>query len=52
LAYLGTLLPGFWVGPLVVHLGYEHFFGWVMLCTLPGFVVTWLVARRLPEAES
>jgi PAT family beta-lactamase induction signal transducer AmpG len=50
LAYLGNAIPGFWIGPLAGQLGYTGFFGWVMLCALPGLVVTGLIARRLPDA--
>jgi PAT family beta-lactamase induction signal transducer AmpG len=39
-AYLGMLLPGLGAGYLLAALGYEKFFCWVMLCTLPGFWVT------------
>jgi PAT family beta-lactamase induction signal transducer AmpG len=49
LAYLGTLLPTFWIGPLQARLGYENFFWWVMLCTIPGFIVTWLVMQNQPK---
>jgi PAT family beta-lactamase induction signal transducer AmpG len=49
LAYLGNLIPGFWVGPLAAYAGYEYFFIWVMLCTLPGFIVTWLVAGKIKD---
>jgi PAT family beta-lactamase induction signal transducer AmpG len=49
LAYLGNLIPGFWVGSLVKYLGYESFFWWVILCTLPGLAVTWLVVVRKKE---
>jgi PAT family beta-lactamase induction signal transducer AmpG len=51
LAYLGYVLPGFWAGALLEYAGYERFFWWVMLCTLPGFMVTALVARKIPAGE-
>jgi MFS transporter, PAT family, beta-lactamase induction signal transducer AmpG len=40
---LGLMLPGLWSGWLQTQLGYPHFFAWVMLATLPGFIVTALV---------
>ena len=45
---LGMMLPGMWSGWLQEHLGYPHFFVWVLLATIPSFIV----ARRIPlEAE-
>ncbi len=40
---LGMMLPGMWSGWLQEHLGYRHFFVWVLLATIPGFIVTALV---------
>jgi PAT family beta-lactamase induction signal transducer AmpG len=40
---LGMMLPGMWSGWLQDHLGYPHFFLWVLLATLPGFAVTALI---------
>jgi MFS transporter, PAT family, beta-lactamase induction signal transducer AmpG len=40
---LGLMLPGMWSGWLQQHLGYQHFFIWVMLATIPGFIVTALI---------
>jgi len=40
---LGLMLPGLWSGELQEWLGYRHFFVWVMLATIPGFVVTALI---------
>jgi PAT family beta-lactamase induction signal transducer AmpG len=45
---LGMMLPGMFAGALQERLGYPHFFVWVMLSTIPGFVVTALV-RIDPE---
>ncbi len=39
---LGVMLPKFWSGALQNLIGYEMFFWWSILCTLPGF---WLVAK-------
>jgi PAT family beta-lactamase induction signal transducer AmpG len=40
---LGMMLPGFFAGWLQEHLGYQQFFVWVMLATLPGFGVAFLI---------
>lgn len=34
---LGMMIPGMWSGKLQQLVGYEHFFVWVMLCTLVSF---------------
>jgi PAT family beta-lactamase induction signal transducer AmpG len=45
---LGVMLPGMWSGWLQEHLGYPHFFVWVILATVPSF----LVALKIPlDAE-
>jgi len=45
---LGMMLPGMWSGWLQEQLGYPHFFVWVILATIPSF----LVALFIPlEAE-
>ncbi len=36
---LGMMLPGLFSGALQEYLGYKNFFVWVMLSTIPGFVV-------------
>ncbi|HEX4413587.1 MAG TPA: MFS transporter [Lacipirellulaceae bacterium] len=36
---LGMMLPGMFSGWLQDHLGYQHFFLWVMISTIPGFLV-------------
>ena len=41
---LGMMVPGMWSGWLEQHLGYRHFFLWVVLATIPSFIV----AMRLP----
>jgi PAT family beta-lactamase induction signal transducer AmpG len=40
---LGMMLPGMWSGWLQEHIGYQHFFGWVLLATIPSFIVARLV---------
>jgi PAT family beta-lactamase induction signal transducer AmpG len=44
---LGMMLPGMWSGWLQEHLGYPHFFVWVLLATIPSFV-----AARLIQLDS
>lgn len=39
---LGVMIPKLWSGALQEILGYENFFWWAILCTLPGF---WIVAQ-------
>jgi PAT family beta-lactamase induction signal transducer AmpG len=34
---LGMMIPGMWSGWLQDLIGYEHFFIWVMICTIPSF---------------
>ena len=40
---LGMMLPGMWRGWLQEHIGYQHFFVWVMLATIPGFIVVKMI---------
>lgn len=40
---LGLMVPGLWSGWLQERLGYPHFFLWVLLATIPGFLVTALI---------
>jgi PAT family beta-lactamase induction signal transducer AmpG len=40
---LGLMVPGLWSGKLQELLGYQHFFMWAMLATIPGFIVTALI---------
>ena len=41
---LGMMVPGLWSGWLQEQIGYQHFFLWVILATIPSFIV----AARLP----
>ena len=41
---LGMMMPGMWSGWLQEHLGYKIFFVWVILATIPSF----LVAMKIP----
>ncbi len=36
---LGMMIPGMISGWLQELIGYQHFFIWVMICTIPGFLV-------------
>ncbi|GET31629.1 MFS transporter [Prolixibacter bellariivorans] len=36
---LGMMVPGMVSGWIQETVGYQHFFVWVMLCTIPGFVM-------------
>jgi MFS transporter, PAT family, beta-lactamase induction signal transducer AmpG len=40
---LGMMVPGLWSGWLQETLGYRFFFVWVMLATVPGFILTALI---------
>jgi len=40
---LGMMLPGMFSGALQEWLGYPHFYLWVMLSTIPGFIVTAMI---------
>lgn len=45
---LGMMLPGMAAGAIQEALGYEKFFWFVCLCTLPGIFASFLVSRKLP----
>jgi MFS transporter, PAT family, beta-lactamase induction signal transducer AmpG len=40
---LGMMVPGMFSGWLEDHIGYQHFFLWVLLATIPGFLVVKLI---------
>lgn len=46
LMQLGFLIPSMISGFVSDFLGYEHFFIWVMVATIPSFLVAWLVPFR------
>ncbi|MGO9481626.1 MAG: MFS transporter [Candidatus Kryptoniota bacterium] len=48
---LGLMIPSALSGFISDFLGYRHFFLWVMIATIPSFLVTWLVPFRETEAE-
>jgi PAT family beta-lactamase induction signal transducer AmpG len=45
---LGMMIPGMFTGWLQETIGYQNFFVWVMIATIPGFIVT-AVIRPDPE---
>ncbi|MHB8578887.1 MAG: MFS transporter [Ignavibacteriaceae bacterium] len=51
LMQLGFMLPSMLSGFISDFLGYEHFFIWVMIATIPSFLITWLVPFREIEEE-
>lgn len=40
---LGMMVPGMWSGRLQEYLGYQHFFIWVCIATIPAFIMAALV---------
>lgn len=40
---LGIQIPGMWSGWLADYLGYRHFFVWVVLATIPSFIVAMFI---------
>lgn len=48
---LGMMIPSMLSGFISDWLGYRDFFIWVMVATIPSFVVTWLVPFRNTEAD-
>ena len=40
---LGMMIPGMISGWLQELIGYQNFFIWVMLATIPSFLVCWLI---------
>jgi MFS transporter, PAT family, beta-lactamase induction signal transducer AmpG len=46
LMQLGFLVPSMISGFISDLLGYEHFFIWVMIATIPSFLISWLVPFR------
>jgi len=44
---LGMMIPGMWSGWLQDHIGYVPFFGWVLIATLPSFVMAALI--KVPD---
>ena len=48
---LGVMLPGMMSGYLSDWLGYRDFFIWVLIATIPAFIVTWLVPFTYPDGK-
>jgi len=48
---LGLMIPSALSGFISDFLGYKHFFLWVMVATIPSFLVAWLVPFRETELE-
>lgn len=46
---LGFMLPSMVSGILSDYLGYKEFFIWVMIATIPAFIVSWIVPLRKAE---
>ena len=46
LMQLGFLIPSMISGVISDFLGYEHFFIWVMIATIPSFLISWFVPFR------
>ncbi len=47
---LGMMLPGMFSGWVQELLGYQHFFIYVIICTIPSFIALWFVNKNLdPE---
>lgn len=40
---LGMMIPGMWSGALQLKFGYLNFFLWVMVATIPSFVISYFV---------
>lgn len=48
---LGFMIPSMISGLLSDYLGYKEFFIWVLIATIPAFIVTWFVPLMKPEDE-
>ena len=46
---LGFMIPSMLSGVISDYLGYKEFFIWVLICTIPAFIVSWLVPLRSKE---
>ena len=44
---LSMFIPGFFAGMLQEKMGYELFFIWVCICTIPGIIASILVKRKI-----
>ena len=48
---LGVLLPGMLSGYVSDWLGYRDFFVFVLVCTIPAFLITWFVPFTYPDKK-
>lgn len=48
---LSVFLPKIWSGALQNFLGYENFFWWAILCTVPGFVIAAVAAKQMAHTR-
>lgn len=46
---LGFMIPSMVSGIVSDYLGYKEFFIWVLIATIPAFIVTWIVPLLKPE---
>jgi PAT family beta-lactamase induction signal transducer AmpG len=44
---LGLIVPGSFAGYPLQRFGYTGFFTWILIATIPSFVVTWIVYRKM-----
>ena len=49
LTYLGYTIASMISGVLSDYLGYKDFFIWVLIATIPAFIITWLVPLKKME---
>ena len=48
---LGVMLPGMLSGYVSDWLGYRNFFIFVLVCTIPAFLITWFVPFTYPDKK-
>ncbi len=49
LTNLGFMIPSMISGFVSDYLGYKEFFIWVLIATIPAFIVSWKVPLRKPD---
>jgi PAT family beta-lactamase induction signal transducer AmpG len=47
---LGLIVPGSFAGYPLESLGYTGFFIWILIATIPSFLVTWIVCQQMDPA--
>ncbi|MBU6176361.1 MAG: hypothetical protein RL555_153 [Bacteroidota bacterium] len=52
ITYFGYTIASMISGAISDYLGYAQFFMWVLLSTIPAFLVSWLVPLKQKDAES